>query len=293
MTNDSVPVEPVTAEAGKVAANPIQPLSYLDRNLATLAPALARAARYILENPEKVIRYSLKDLSGFSRTGEASIIRLCHALGVTGYGELKIALAQELAVREREPAQPAGKRHRAEELARGLALSITDTLAVCDLERVSAVTERLRKCNRIDIYGSGVSGIVADLFSYRLLRAGLNAHAIRDFNLAHEVASSLGPSAAAIAISESGVTPDTVKFLHSARAAGAYTVAITSQERSQLADGVDAVLVMAKLRVPTFGGYITAVPRAIFLAEVIAMLAAGEPGSPKRSKTPRSVTKVK
>ena len=65
--------------------------------------ALVRAAQYILENPEKVIHQSLAELSTYSETGQASIVRLCQELGYDGYTQFKIALSADLALRGATP----------------------------------------------------------------------------------------------------------------------------------------------------------------------------------------------
>lgn len=226
------------------------PLAYLEASMPSLPNVLARTALYIVENPEKVVRFSLKELSRLCRAGEASIIRLCQMSGFNGFSDFKLALAGELS------------------------RSVTRTAEGLDLALVQKVADRLRPLHRIDIYGSGVSGIIAELFSYRLLRSRLNAHAFRDVTLAHEVANGLGPHSAAIAISESGVTLNTVDFLRTARAAGAYCVAVTCHPKSALARHADVVLPMAKLNIPAYGGYINAVPRAVYIAEALAALAA-------------------
>lgn len=248
----------------------LRPLAFMERNLDSFPPALARATKYVLENPEKVVQYTLRELSKFSHAGEASIVRLCHMVGAPGFSQLKIAVARELALRDASPAAPdASERDAREELAFHLAASITDTDAVLDGRALDTVGQALQRCPRIDLFGSGVSGIIAELFSYRLLRAGLNAHCIRDAVLAHEVANGLSGQCAAIAISDSGATRETVEFLEAARMAGAFTVAVTCQERSALAAHADAVLLMAKLQRPAYGGYVTPVPRAIFLVEAL------------------------
>jgi len=247
----------------------LRPLAFMERNLDSFPPALARAAKYLLENPEKVVQFTLRELSGFSRAGEASIVRLSHIAGAPGFSQLKIAVARELALRNAGRPREGG--HDAlQELAADLAASITDTGAAVDARALDAVAQALQGSSRIDLFGSGVSGIIAELFSYRLLRAGVNAHCIRDAVLAHEVANGLGPDSAAIAISESGATTETVAFLEVARKAGAFTVAVTCQERSALAAHADAVLLMARLQRPAYGGTITPVPRAVFLAEALA-----------------------
>lgn len=262
------------------------PLAYLEASIPSLPNALARTALYIVENPEKVVRFSLKDLSRLCRAGEASIVRLCQMSGFNGFSDFKLALAGELAVRDTAGTEAAPKdEHQLLTLAGELARSVTHTAEGLDLALAQRVADRLRPMRRIDIYGSGVSGIIAELFSYRLLRSGLNAYAFRDAALAHEVANGLGPHCAALAISDSGVTLNTVDFLRTARAAGAYCVAVTCHPRSALARHADVVLPMAKLNIPAYGGYINAVPRAVYIAEAIAALAA-----PAASATPAAAT---
>ena len=251
------------------------PLAYLEASIPGLPNVLARTALYIVENPEKVVRFSLKEISRLCRAGEASVVRLCQMSGFNGFSDFKLALAGELAVRGTVGADAVPKdEHQLLTLAGELSRSVTRTAEGLDLALAQQVADRLRPLHRIDIYGSGVSGIIAELFSYRLLRSGLNAHALRDVTLAHEVANGLGPHCAALAISESGVTLNTVDFLRTARAAGAYCVAVTCHPKSALVRHADVVLPMAKLNIPAYGGYINAVPRAVYIAEALAALAA-------------------
>lgn len=285
-------------EADPRAAVPtIRPLAQLSSVLDTLSPALARAAKYALENPEKLVRYSLREWSEYARVGEASIVRLCHLAGTNGFSDFRIAAAQELALRDAADAtRPNVAAGHLDHLADGLARSIMETLTALDRATLEYVSKRLVAATRIDIFGSGVSGIVAELFSYRLLRAGLNAHTIRDPVLAHEVAHGLGDHAAALAISESGVTVGTVEFLRSARAAGAFTIAVTCNSASPLAGQADAVLIVAKLSLPAYGSTIATVPRTVLVAEAIAhsaSLSRVTDSRPRSSDAPYAVTKVK
>lgn len=249
------------------------PLSELEQQIEILPDALARAAKYVLENPERVVRTSLRELSTISGTGEATIVRLSRMVGFEGYSDFKIAVATQLALRKQfEFSEDPHDHHQLQILADELASSIVRTANSVELRQLEKVALKLSKTRRIDIFGAGVSGIVAELFSYRLLRAGLNAHAIRDVTLAIEVASGLGSDAAVIAISESGVTATTLEFIRTGKATGAFSLAITSNERSPLARQADMVLSMARMNVPAYGGAVNAVPRAILLIEAIAAL---------------------
>ncbi|SCX35270.1 MurR/RpiR family transcriptional regulator [Agrobacterium rosae] len=71
-------------------------LSKLQDEIDQLPNALARIAKYILENPEKVLRQSVAELGEFAGSGEASILRLCRQIGFTGFRDFKLALAAEV-----------------------------------------------------------------------------------------------------------------------------------------------------------------------------------------------------
>lgn len=231
--------------------------------------ALARAAQYILENPDKVMHQSLAELSLYSETGQASIVRLCQDLGFDGFTQFKIALAADVALRGAGGA-PQGPTEPLDQIADVLCDSIMRTRDLIDPDEIKRAAKGLTKAARIDLFGSGVSGMIADLFAYRLLRIGLHANAMRDAMLAHEISTGLGPGTAAIAVSQSGETPDTVKFLRFARDAGAFTIAVTCHAKSPLARAADVTLRMARLKAPTYDHPIGDVPRAILIAEALA-----------------------
>lgn len=46
-----------------------------------LPDALARTALSIVESPEEIVRFSLKNLGWLCRAGEAGIVRLCRMYG--------------------------------------------------------------------------------------------------------------------------------------------------------------------------------------------------------------------
>jgi DNA-binding MurR/RpiR family transcriptional regulator len=237
-----------------------------------LPSALARVAQFMVENPEKVVHLSLTEVSRRAQSGQASVVRLCHQLGFDGFTDFKLALAADLALRQSvgvgsrdAPADPLDR------VADLVGQSVKETGDRLDRAALGRVAGHLLTKVRIEIFGSGVSGLVAELVAYRLLRLGLNAHTMRDDHLAQEVATGLGSSAAAIAISQSGVSPGTVEFVRSARAAGAFTVAVTCHPRAAVGRAADVVLEMARLRDPAYGGHLVDVPRTILVAEALAI----------------------
>lgn len=254
----------------------------LDAAIDQFPPALARAAQCILENPDKVVHQSLAELGDYAKVGQASVVRLCRELGFEGFTQFKIALSADLALhRARDAGQPQAAQDALGQTADLLSASIRETRELLDAGVLARVAERVAGSIRIDLFGMGVSGIVGELVAYRLLRLGCHANAMRDAVLAHEVSGGLGPQTTAIAVSQSGTTPETRRFLKQAADAGAFTVALTCHPKSPLARAADETLAMARLREPSYGGPITDVPRAVLVAEALALALAAhavEPG---------------
>jgi DNA-binding MurR/RpiR family transcriptional regulator len=91
------------------------------------------------------------------------------------------------------------------------AVRITQSLH--DSPSLKRLAGLLASARRIDVYGGGVSGLVAQYLWFRLLRIGLPVHAILDPTLGQQLASVLEPDTVAIALSESGLTEDVVNAL--------------------------------------------------------------------------------
>ena len=232
--------------------------------------ALSRIGKYILDNPDRVVRFTLAELAVSAQSGEASVVRFCRHLGFDGFRDLKIALTAELAgehnVRKKRITRGGGMEPRAVQLSDAM----RETAHNVDPDLLVSVAARLKQSRRIDLFGVGISGIVAELAAYRLMRVGLVAQAFQDATLAHEVLTTFDTSCVAIGISDSGLTPDTVRFLSGAKAAGAFTLAITARHNSPLSQHADAVLVAVSVDPAPIGGELTAVPAKILLAEALA-----------------------
>ena len=64
---------------------------------AVLTAVERTVADYILRNSESVVRMSVAKLAANAGTVSSAVIRCCKSLGFTGYSELKLSLAAELA----------------------------------------------------------------------------------------------------------------------------------------------------------------------------------------------------
>ncbi|MEZ4596666.1 MAG: SIS domain-containing protein [Chloroflexota bacterium] len=125
------------------------------------------------------------------------------------------------------------------------ARAIEDTAALLDVESLAGAIDAVAAARRIDIYGVGASGFVAQDLHQKLHRIGLLSSVSPDPHAALTSAALLGPDDVAIAISHTGTTRDTVEALRVAQATGALTIAITNVRDSPLTTHARLVLTTA------------------------------------------------
>jgi RpiR family transcriptional regulator, carbohydrate utilization regulator len=234
-------------------------LTRLRASLEDLSPVLKRVARYVLDHPEVAIYHSVTELAEATRSSEGSIIRFCQDLGYSGFQEFKLTLAVELDPRRRadgtapvEDGRGAG--HLMARIADQAAVTLRETANLYEAHAFLEVADRLARARRIDVYGVGASGVVAQYYAYKLIRLGKTVQAFIDLHLGSMSASNLGADCVAIGVSSSGSTVDTLKALQAARVAGAYTVAVTNRLKSPLAKHADQNLLASPPESPLTGG---------------------------------------
>ncbi|NUP15256.1 MAG: MurR/RpiR family transcriptional regulator, partial [Streptomyces sp.] len=126
--------------------------------------------------------------------------------------------------------------------------TLADTAAGLDTVQLAAAVTAAATARRIDVYGVGASGLVAQDLGQKLLRIGLIAHAHSDPHLAVTNAVQLRAGDVAIAITHSGATGDVIEPLRGAFERGATTVAITGRPDSSVTQYADHVLTTSTSR---------------------------------------------
>ncbi|MBB4010576.1 MurR/RpiR family transcriptional regulator [Allorhizobium taibaishanense] len=234
--------------------------------------ALARVAQYILENPKRAVRQTLGELSAASQSGQATIFRLCRELGFKGFTDFKLALAAEIGQRETEPDRGVSLTVNSfDEIVSLIHRSVLNTRQLAKPEEISYTARQLLNARHVNIYGSGDSGLAGEVLFHRLRRVGVPVRVFANVGYAHEVAEAMTGEDAAIAVSQSGASPDTVEFLRRARHIGAFSLAITCHPKSSLAKVSDVVLQMARMPQPGLSEQMIGMPRIVFIAEALAI----------------------
>lgn len=216
-------------------------------HLATLAPSEARVAEQILTDPEAVMYLSVTDLAASASVSLSTVVRFCRSIGLTGFQDLKLALARETVPGVRRiqgdvedgdsPGVVLNKVLHAGSLALEDAVEAMESTGFPELVEVVSTSERIL------FAAVGTSAPLAMDAAYRLSSLGIAATAPTDVHVQHVTASLLGEKDLCLAISHTGSTRETLTTMEGAKRAGARTAALTSFSRSPLTDIVDTVVV--------------------------------------------------
>jgi DNA-binding MurR/RpiR family transcriptional regulator len=214
--------------------------------LPTLPSGARRIADYVLEQPERIVRMSVTELSEATGASEGSVINFCRKLGLSGFQQLKLSLAQEIVRPVQFIHEDLERGDEPEAICRKIfhagIQALQDTLSVLDPEALARAVDTLRTARRIEIYGIGSSAPIAEDAHYRMLRIGLDAKVVTDSHVQAISASLTNAETAVLIVSHSGATHETVTAAKLAKEAGARTVIITNHGRLPIHAYADIVL---------------------------------------------------
>jgi DNA-binding MurR/RpiR family transcriptional regulator len=212
----------------------------------SLAKGAQRIADYVLEQPGRIVRMSVTELSEATGASEGSVINFCRKLGLSGFQQLKLSLAQETVQPVQFIHEDLERTDDADTVCRKIFHSgiqaLRDSLSVLDPKSLVRAVDIFRAAKRIEIYGVGSSAPIAEDAHYRMLRIGLDAKVVIDSHIQAISASQAGPDVAILTVSHSGATHETVTSTKLAKASGAKTVVITNFARSPIQAHADVVL---------------------------------------------------
>ena len=211
----------------------------LDRiraSIPALPPAEQRVARLLLADPRGFASRPVAELAERSHVSKPTVVRFCRSVGYDGLADFKLKLAGS--VNEGVPFV-----HRAvdeDDKAGDITVKVVDN-AVAALLRyrnaaagqaveraIEALARAGREGRRIEFYGVGNSGIVAQDAQHKFFRLGVRATAVSDGHVQVMSATMLEPGDCAVIISNSGRSKDLLDVADLARRKGATVIAVTA-----------------------------------------------------------------
>lgn len=211
----------------------------LDRvkaSLPSLAPAEQRVGKLVLNDPRAFANLAISVLADRAHVSKPTVVRFCRSMGYDGLSDFKLKLAGS--VNEGVPFI-----HRsvdADDKTGDVMVKVIDNTVAAFLKyRNDASTGPIEKAattlaetfttgKRIEFYGAGNSGIVAQDAQHKFFRLGVNAIAYSDGHMQVMSASMLGAGDCVVVISNSGRTRDLMDACDIARKNGATTIVITT-----------------------------------------------------------------
>ena len=241
----------------------------------TFTKSEKKIADYTLKNRDKVMYMSITELSDELSVGEASIFRFCKTLGLSGYQDFKIAIANSTS--EDKTSQKIysdiHKEDSMEEIAakvRNANLSaIEDTFSLIDYEELKEAARMMIEADHIRFFGVGSSYTTALEGHIKFLRITSKTSATFDSHLQAMTAALMNEKEVAVIISFSGETRDTIDVAAQAKKAGAKIIAITRYQKSPLTEYADVVLLTGAVEGPLQGGSTTAKVAQLYLMDIL------------------------
>lgn len=203
-----------------------------------------RLANYILENSNEVINLNSDELGDKVNSSAAAVVRFSKKLGYKGFTALKVDLAKQSNNEKDETFKTVIKENDSVDviIKKAEAINVNalnETYKLINVNVLKEAIEVLKNCERIFLYGTGASGLVAIDFQSKLSR--INKMAFYSMDLHTQVLSSvhLSNKDVAIALSYSGETKEIKIAMDKAKKQGAKIISVTkfrNNSISKLAD---------------------------------------------------------
>jgi len=210
-------------------------LDRITASLSSLAPAEQRVGKLVLSDPRAFANLPVSELADRAHVSKPTVVRFCRSMGYDGLSDFKLKLAGS--VSEGVPFI-----HRSVDMddkTSDVMVKVIDNTVAAFLkyrndastfaiERAAqAIAETYKTGKRIEFYGAGNSGIVAQDAQHKFFRLGVNTIAYSDGHMQVMSATMLGPGDCVVVISNSGRTRDLMDACDIARKNGATTIVIT------------------------------------------------------------------
>ena len=211
-------------------------LERIRASIPALPPAEQRVAKVLLADPRSFATLPVSELADRSHVSKPTVVRFCRSVGYDGLADFKLKLAGSVnegvpfvprAVDEDD--KPGDLVVKVVDNAVAALLRYRNAAAAQAVERaIVALVRAGREGRRIEFYGVGNSGIVAQDAQHKFFRLGVRAAAVCDGHVQVMSATLLEPGDCAVIISNSGRSKDLLDVAELARRKGATVIVITA-----------------------------------------------------------------
>ncbi|TWI52801.1 RpiR family transcriptional regulator [Pseudomonas duriflava] len=207
-------------------------LQLIQARLPELNRAERKVAEVILNNPRQATRLTIAALAQAAKVSEPTVNRFCRSLGIGGYPEMKIQLAQSIAsgavyVSQAVEADDEPEAY-SEKIFSSTIASLDNARQRLDVQVLNRAVNLLIQARQIHFFGLGASAPVALDAQHKFFRFGLAVSAHSDILMQRMLASVAQTGEIFVIISYTGRTRELVDVAKLARDNGASVIGMTA-----------------------------------------------------------------
>lgn len=220
-------------------------LENLASRVSMLSPSGQAVAQFVLQQPDRVIRMTLAVLAKETGVSEPSVLRFVHAIGLSGFPELKLLTGQSLAAGTPYLHSAVSREDKLDSVVEKIFDSSVYVLNMVreslDRTALARSVDLLAKTRRVDLFGCGAAGTLALDAQFKFMRLGIPAINYSDTHAQRVSAATLSKGDVAFCFSYTGAVQDLCKIATTARSTGATVITMT-RLASPLAELADVVI---------------------------------------------------
>jgi RpiR family transcriptional regulator, carbohydrate utilization regulator len=209
-------------------------LSQIARAVPDLSRAEKRVATWVLDHPKQATSATLARIASECGTSEPTVLRFCRRMGMRGFRELGVRVAESLSV-------PGSYVHRdvnpddsisdaAIKVMDASIQSLTEMRAQLSSMPIDAAATAMAAARQIAFAGLGASGHVARDACHKFFRLGIPCSSLLDTPMILQFAAIAEPDDVLVLLSHTGRWQEFAQAADIARERGATVIAITNPE---------------------------------------------------------------
>jgi RpiR family carbohydrate utilization transcriptional regulator len=211
-------------------------LERIKSTLTSLAPAEQRVGKLLLSDPRTFSTLPVTELAERASVSKPTVVRFCRSMGYEGLSDFKLKLAGSLSEGVPFIHRNVGAQDNSNEvLVKVIDNTVTaflkyrnDASSAAIDKAAEAIALTHKKGKRLEFFGVGNSGIVAQDAQHKFFRLGFHTISHSDGHMQIMSASLLGPGDCLVVFSNSGRTRDLLDSCEIAKKNGATTVVVTA-----------------------------------------------------------------
>lgn len=204
-----------------------------------------KVADFVLKNPQKTVDSNVSELARQSGVSDATVVRMCHHIGYTGYYQFRIALSRDLGKKQVGAVLLTDSVDAVENVFLEYAQAMLVIGRRIDTNVMVNCVNLIKTCKQAHIMAVGNTSPLAQYMGFRLGRLGVKCtyNVAAEYFLNHVNLADAGDII--IAISQSGISKQVVQGMELGKEKGLKMIAITAVAQSPVAELADYVLLSA------------------------------------------------